>query len=300
LLSIEPSGEILGATVRGIDLSTPLSDADFGQILLAIGHFGVVHFPEQVLAPEEQKSFTARFGGLHQNASHRWPGVPEISILSNIVEDGRNIGYVDAGMIWHRDVVYQKVPAFATVLHALKVPRRDGVALGDTKFINTQAATDDLPGDVLTRLKGVVGIHDSGVYNERVRAAGSKRPSYAKMPYKHEPMPHPILWHHPITGKVALYCDPGNVNRIDGLTEDEASEMLAFLFDHQLQEKYRYSFNWTEGDVLMWDNFGTLHRANPDYGLDEHRLAQRSQAMADKVLDPGFVKLALAQVPVTA
>jgi taurine dioxygenase len=293
MMSVKPSGDVLGATVRGVDLSRPLSPADFARILHALGNHGLLRFPEQALTPAQQKAFTAQFGSLHRNASHRVPDVPEVSILSNIVENGRNIGYVDAGMIWHRDVVHKKVPAFATVLHALKVPRRGGKALGDTQFSNTRAATDDLPAAIRLRLKGALGVHSSEAYNVKVREAGSSRPTYDKLPYKHEPMPHPILMDHPITGHQVLYCDPGNVERIEGPPADEAAELLAFLCEHQVNAKYQYRFHWTEGDVLMWDNFATLHRATIDYGPDEPRLLQRSQAMADKVFDQAFVEGAL-------
>jgi taurine dioxygenase len=298
MASVEPTGLILGATVRGLDLSRPLTGPEIGFVLMALGRHGVLRFPDQKLTPAQQKTFTLQFGGLHQNASHRVEGVPEISILSNIVENGENIGYLDAGMIWHRDVTHKKVPAFATVLHALKVPRRNGKPIGDTLFANTQAAYDDLPEALKRRLKGAIAIHSSAQYNQNVRAAGSKRGSYDNMPYRHEPIGHPLVRPHPLTGRDSLYCDPGNVERLEGLGEGEggdADQVLAFLNDHQTQEKYRYTYSWTEGDVLMWENFGTLHRATPDYGPDEHRLMQRSQAMADKVLDPAFVRQALAQ-----
>jgi alpha-ketoglutarate-dependent taurine dioxygenase len=66
------------------------------------------------------------------------------------------------------------------------------------------------------------------------------------------------------------------------------------LFAHQLAPKYRYAHHWTEGDVLMWDNIGTLHYAHPDYGRDEHRLIKRCQMMADRVFDPAFSSRATA------
>ena len=67
------------------------------------------------------------------------------------------------------------------------------------------------------------------------------------------------------------------------VSHDKAIERaLAFLFEHQLQEKYRYRHCWTEGDVLMWDNMGTIHNAVADYRPDEPRLIKRCQVMADK------------------
>ena len=295
MVSVEPSGAILGATIRGLDLSAPLDDVDLGRILLALGRYGVLRFPGQTLDPVRQRAFCERLGPLHQNERHRVPGVPEVSILSNIVENGQNIGYVDAGMIWHRDVTTRKIPAFATVLHALKVPRRNGKALGNTQFINTQAAYDDLSDDIKRRLKGCMAVHSSEKYNEKVRDAGSRRPVFGKLPNRNPPMSHSILLTHPITGRTTLYCDPGSVIRIEGLPEAESDDLIRLLGEHQLRPQYRYDHVWTEGDVLLWDNFSTLHRVSLDYGPDEPRLIQRTQIMAGRILDPAFVQTMLAR-----
>jgi taurine dioxygenase len=66
------------------------------------------------------------------------------------------------------------------------------------------------------------------------------------------------------------------------------------LFAHQLQPKYQYTHQWTEGDVLVWDHIGTLHNAIADYRPDEHRLMKRCQVMADRIFDPGFLREALS------
>jgi taurine dioxygenase len=70
--------------------------------------------------------------------------------------------------------------------------------------------------------------------------------------------------------------------------------VLEALFEHQLQDRFLHTHQWTEGDLLIWDNIGTLHNAIPDYGPNEHRLMKRCQVMADKVFQPGFIQQALA------
>jgi taurine dioxygenase len=100
---------------------------------------------------------------------------------------------------------------------------------------------------------------------------------------------HPLFLRHPITGRPVLYANPGYAVRIDGLAERESDELLQMLFEHQRQPKYRYVHEWTEGDVLMWDDIGTVHRAIGDYAPDEHRLMQRCQVIADRVVDAAFV-----------
>src|SRR5439155_653143 len=95
------------------------------------------------------------------------------------------------------------------------------------------------------------------------------------------PVSQPIFLKHPITGRDVLYVNPGYAVHIDGMSDAESEEMLDYLFAHQSQPKFRYAHHWTEGDVLMWDNIGTVHRAIADYGPSEHRLMKRCQVMAD-------------------
>src|SRR6185437_9390489 len=94
------------------------------------------------------------------------------------------------------------------------------------------------------------------------------------------------------------YCEPGYAVRINETDEAESDEILAELTRHQLQPKYQYAHQWTEGDVLMWDHIGTLHAAIPDYRTDEHRLIKRCQVMADRIFDPAFVREHLAQAAI--
>src|SRR3546814_1578078 len=70
--------------------------------------------------------------------------------------------------------------------------------------------------------------------------------------------------------------------RINELPPDESDRTLEFLFQHQLQDKFRYRHRWSVGDVLMWDNMGTIHNAVADYAPHEHRLIKRCQVMADR------------------
>jgi taurine dioxygenase len=73
--------------------------------------------------------------------------------------------------------------------------------------------------------------------------------------------------------------------RINELPADESAQILDFLFQHQVQNRYRYKHQWSVGDVLMWDNIGTIHNAVADYRADEHRLIKRCQVIADRVFE---------------
>lgn len=289
---VKPSGETLGATVEGIDTGRPLGEAEFRAILLALGEYGVLRFPGQQLDPAQQKAFAARFGSLEVNVAGAFqePGHPEVMILSNIVENGRPIGARDAGQDWHTDMSYSATIAFLNALYAIRVPRRGGAPLGGTEFANMHAAYDELPDDVKRRLAGMTVLHDFNKFWEMMRQRpGSWRPPLSEEQRRQKPpVSHPIFLDHPITGRKVLYCNPGYAIRINELPERDSEAMLSFLFGHQLQAKFRYLHRWTEGDLLLWDDIGTLHNAQADYGPDEPRLIKRCQVMADRIFDPAF------------
>ena len=292
-MAVEPSGKILGATVRGVDLSEPLGDADFAQILMALGRHGVLRFPAQRLEAASLRDFSLRFGRIQATLSgrHHEPGMAEVGILSNVIENGEPIGITDAGQDWHTDMSYNETIGFLNVLYAVKVPRRDGRVLGATAFVNTHAAYEDLSPELKDKLRGMTATHDFNKFWEKMRTRpGSYRaPMSPEQRRRRPPSVHPVFLTHPITGRSVLYCNPGYAIRINELPEDESDRVLDALFAHQLQDRYQYLHTWTEGDVLVWDHIGTLHNAIADYRADEHRLMKRCQVMADRVFEPDFL-----------
>jgi taurine dioxygenase len=286
-MKVVPSGKILGATVEGLDVSSSLPEKEIQDLIQALGKHGVLRFPSQSLSGRQLRDFAARFGELEINVAsgaYQEPGVPEVMILSNIVENGRPIGLADAGQDWHTDMSYSKTIAFANVLYGLKIPRRGGKALGNTEFSSMRAAYEDLPADLKKRLEGKTVLHDFNKFWEMMRSEkGSKRPPLTAAQRKRKPpVSHPIFLTHPISGRKVLYANPGYSVRINELPRKESDETLEFLFEHQLKPEYRYSFEWSEGDVLMWEDFGTIHNAVADYGPDEPRLVKRCQVMATR------------------
>ena len=283
-MRITPNPEGVGARVEGVDLSQPLFDGDFRMILRALGERGVLCFPGQSLEAPQLSAFGSRFGQLEHNVANSFhaPGRPEVMVLSNMKEDGKPVGLNDAGQGWHTDMSYSEEIALANVLHAKRVPVRDGRPLGDTQFRDMHAAYEGLPAEVRERLEGRTAIHDFNKFWEMMR----QRPGSGRAPLTEEqrrrkpPVSQPIFRVHPVTGRRVLYCNPGYAIRIEGMEQAESDAMLEFLFKHQSQDKYLYSHKWTPGDVLMWDNIATTHNAVADYGPDEPRFILRVQVMA--------------------
>jgi taurine dioxygenase len=285
-MDIVPTGGALGARIEGIDLGQPVSDLDFKRLLRALGAYGVLCFPCQRLTADALARFGRMFGDLEINVANQFhePEFPEVMVLSNMTQDGEPVGLGDAGQGWHTDMSYSRDIALANVLYALRVPVRDGRPLGDTQFRNMHRAYEDLPADIKRRLAGRTATHDFAKFWDMMRSRpGSLRaPLTPQQRAQKPPVSQPIFRTHPITGRTILYCNPGYAIRIDGMDEAESADLLAFLFAHQEQKKYFYAHRWTESDVLMWDNIGTVHNAVPDYTADEPRYMRRVQVMATK------------------
>jgi taurine dioxygenase len=290
-VKLTPTGETLGATLEGLDLSRVLKSNEVEFVMQALGRYGVLRFPKQDLTGAQLKQFSAQLGDLEINVAGGFqePGHPEVMILSNMVENGKPVGLSDAGQDWHTDMSYSRQIAFANVLYGIKIPRRDGKPLGNTEFCNMHAAYDGLPEALKEKLEGMTVLHDFNKFWELMRKReGSPRGPLTEAQRKAKPpVSHPIFLTHPLTGKKVLYANPGYSIRINELPEKESDEILEFLFQHQTQPKYQYAHEWQEKDVLLWEDFGTIHNAIPDYGPDEHRLIKRCQVMATRFFKNG-------------
>lgn len=290
-LRVTPSGQGLAATVEGIDLSKPLTDAQHRAIVEAIAAHGVLRFPAQSIDSPQLFDFSSRFGTCEINVGGMFqePGLPQVMVLSNIVRDGKPIGIGDAGQDWHTDMSYSRTVAFANVLYAMEVPHRDGRPLGETRFSDMAAAYDALPDDVKAKVEGRTATHDFEKFWEMMRREkGSPRPPLtAAQRAAKPPVSHPLVMRHPLSGRRTLYANPGYAMFVDGMDRAESDALLAFLFEHQVQERFVHVHRWTKGDLLMWDNLRTIHKAIGDYRPDEPRLIKRCQVMADKVLPQG-------------
>ncbi len=283
-MQITPSGQTLGARIEGIDLAQPLSDADFRTILRALGQHGVLCFPRQTLTTPQFAAFGHRFGELEINVANLFhePEFPEVMVLSNMKRDGKPVGLHDAGQGWHTDMSYSKDIALANILHAQHVPQRNGKPLGETQFRNMHAAYDELPDMLKHKLEGRTATHDFAKFWDemRKRPGSTRKPLTAEQRAKKPPVSQPIFRRHPITGRYVLYANPGYTMFIDGMDPQESGEILDFLFRHQDRADFLYAHRWSEGDVLMWDNIGTMHNAVADYLADEPRYMRRVQVMA--------------------
>jgi taurine dioxygenase len=271
-MKVIPTAAALGAEIRGVDLSRRIDDATFAAIERAYDEYGVIFFREQSITPAHQVAFTRRFGEIEFNIfGERWsvPGTPEIVVLSNITENGQPTGIRRAGENWHSDMCYTARPPRGTVLYAIEIPELHGLALGDTEFASAAAAWDALPDAMKRTLEGRQAVFD---FRGRKR---SFPPTPAEID-RNPPVRHPIVRHHPSTGRKCLYVMRDDCTGIDGMKPDQAEALIAALADHIVKPAFVYRHQWRPGDLLMWDNCTVQHRAIQDYDMPQRRLMHRT------------------------
>jgi taurine dioxygenase len=259
----------VGAIVEGIDVKR-LDDAAFATLYRAWLDSNVLVVRGQQLEIGDFLAYSRRFGLIepHPSKSTRHPDCPEVTLLgvNKFNPDGElNMAIYRRGAEgWHTDGAYDEVPFKATQLYALAIPSRGG----DTFFASMYAAYDALPERLKQRLEGLQGAY---VYGGRRKKTALLDPEDRDR----KPALHPIIRTHAETGRKALYFDPGKILRIEGLDESESDALIDELQGYMIQPGTEYHHRWRKGDIVIWDNRCSYHKAAGDYPPEEDRIHWR-------------------------
>lgn len=268
-LQIEKMTPRVGAIVEGIDVRAIDREA-FDTLYSTWLACNVLVVRGQDLREDEFLAYSRRFGALvpHPSKSTRHPDHPEITLLgvNKFGADGRlNMDIYKRGAAdWHTDGAYDRDPFKATQLYALAIPSQGG----NTLFASMYAAYDALPDRLKEQIEGRMGAF---VYGGRARDNTLLNPEDRARP----PALHPLVRTHAETGRKALYFDPGKILRIEGLPRAESDALIDALTDHMIQSASEYHHVWEKGDVVIWDNRCTYHKAAGDYPPEEDRIHWR-------------------------
>jgi taurine dioxygenase len=234
--------------------------SDFQAVWRAFFGAQVLVFRSQNFSPAQFLGFARNFGRPEPHAIDQFhhPGHADILILSNVRRNAEPTGLADAGTYFHTDYSYLDVPARATLLYSVEVPKKGG----DTLFANQYAAYDDLPSGMKRKIDGLVALHHYGNRddldrNSRTVASVLTEEQGKKMGW----VRHPVARRHPVTGRTALYAVSGSSFGIEGMPQDEALDLLDELKAHATQQKYQCRLRYGVGDLVIWDNASLLHSA---------------------------------------
>lgn len=290
MIAIKRIGKHLGAEISGVDLSKPLDENTFAQVARAFFDNEVVFFRDQKLRPEQQIAFSRRFGELehHVRRESCLDGFPEILVVANVLDgNGRAIGVQDAGRFWHSDLSYKREPSLLSALYSIEVPVRDGRVLGDTSFASTTAAYSALSAQMKQRLRDLRNVHSYRYYRARnAQAQKRETASSGRVVHEHTPTEQqlngvpdvemPVVRTHPVTKRKGLFVNEAHTSRLVGVSKHEGDRLLARIYRHIIEPEFIYRHSWQPGDLLMWDNCATQHRATFDYELPLRRLMHRT------------------------
>lgn len=257
----------IGAVIEGIDLNhadTPLLQ----EIKKALLQYQVIFFRKQALSAQSQVRLAKTFGTLHIHPIYpAMEDAPEVIVLDSHRQDLRD------NDLWHTDVTFSQTPPLGCVLQAIKIPEFGG----DTLWASGTAAFNALSEDLKQQLRGLTATHDirKSFPLERFGATAADRERLENSFRKNPPVVHPVVRTHPETGAEVLFVNEGFTTHINELNAQESDALLTFLFEHAVKEEFYLRWKWQEGDVAIWDNRCTQHKALFDYG-DAHRIMHRA------------------------
>ncbi len=267
-ITVTPVHAEFVAEISGIDLAQPLQPADRDAIEAAINRCAVVVFHGQKLTDDQQIEFSGHFGPIHSSAQrarhtsikHRLER-SEIADISNLDGDGKVLGVnarrrLDwlANRLWHTDASFRAVPGALSLPYAHVVPGEGG----DTEFADLRAAYDALDASTKARLEGLVAMHSIWHSRGQLDVTNYTAEELASLP----PVPQRVVRTHPGSHRKTLYL-AAHASHIVGMPVPDGRLLLMELMEHATQRQFVHGHRWREGDLVIWDNRCTMHRARP-------------------------------------
>ena len=284
-LTITPLNAPLGAEIINLDLQAKSRDEDNAALNQAWLKYKVLLFRGQALSYQEQIMLSRVFGELEtpvmkllkysQGSGQKSNVPPEITIVSNIKENGKPIGQLGNGeAFWHTDSNFVNEPPSASLLHSIKIPPSGG----NTSFMDMEIVLETLSKNLRNVIDGRTCKHDPSL-----SSTGVRRKDYDEVTDVSKSLgpDHPLIRTHPITKNKSLYLGRRPNAYINGLSVSESESLLDRLWTHIDQQPCTYEHIWQVGDLLIWDNRSVMHRRD---GFDDQhrRLIHKTVLKGDK------------------
>lgn len=253
-IEVTPVSRVIGAEVRGVDMTQPLPDAQHADLEQALANHNVLFFRDQpALTAEQQIAFARNFGPLHihPNAA-KHEKHPELFVIHT---HGESV--VNNGSDWHTDVSSDPEPPKATLLQIQRTPPLGG----DTIFANMYAAYDALSEPMKAYLGSLSALHDP----ERAHRGRFAEKGVDDRGKQFTNAVHPVIRTHPVSGRQALFVNEVFTLKIMDIPGPESDAILAYLFQHMARHEFQVRYEWRDNSIAFWDNRCTQHLAMWDY-----------------------------------
>jgi alpha-ketoglutarate-dependent taurine dioxygenase len=263
----------IGSEIKA-DLETLLNGSAAAPIREVLEQRGVIVLRQAGLEDRQQVAFARTLGDLDQVGKE---GIFKIALNP---EQNRGAGeylpveYLTGTFVWHIDGTTGERPNRATLLSAHRLPPSGG----QTEFANTYAAYDDLPESEKKYLDTLKVVHSLKALQRAVNPQTSaEQKAYQRLPEK----THPLVWRHR-SGRKSLVLGM-TASHVEGMSLSEGHALLNRLMQWATQPQFVYRHEWRLGDLVVWDNTGTMHRVVP-YALDSGRLMHRTTLVGEELL----------------
>ena len=263
---VKPISNLMGAEITGIDLRNNISKETKAELLKAITNYLVVCIKDQKLSPSKLADVSRLFGKPKQYfvKDETVDDIPEVIIVSNRTRENKPKVYASH---WHTDDSYRKKPATLTFMYPDILPENGG----GTDFINCYSVYDDLPQELKIKIKKLRAVH-----KWQSRRNVSEVVKLTKEQEKDTPpVEHPLIRTHPMSNKKSVYINPNRIDHILGFNETESDKLLDEIYEFSFQDKFQYRHTYEKGDLVIWDNRCTMHKANSDYDVSHLRIMHR-------------------------
>jgi alpha-ketoglutarate-dependent 2,4-dichlorophenoxyacetate dioxygenase len=288
-IETRPLHPVFAGEVSGVDCCRPLDAAEVAAIEAGMDRYAVLVFRDQALTDDEQIGFTRHFGELEnygtpghirRREEHRLgPGIADFSNLDkdgNIMSAEDRVWFFKLGdRLWHSDSSFRPAPAKYSLLSGRIIPSWGA----DTEFADMRAAYDALDDRSKAEIEGLVCEHSLMYSREAIGFTDLSPDEVAAF----KPVRQPLVRTHPVTGRKSLFL-ASHAGAIAGWTIPEARMFLRDLTEHATRPEFVYAHKWQPGDLVMWDNRQTMHRARR-FGRDEVRDVRRT-TLAGEALMP--------------
>jgi taurine dioxygenase len=272
-ISITRLHPMIGAEIRGVDLSRPLDAATQRQVKDAWHEYIVLLFRDQTLSEDDQRRFASYFGPVARRVPPKAgapgaSGSPEwddmMMVSDQVDANGNALGSLGHGEMWfHTDKCYHRRPHRASFLYGIDIPSQGG----HTLFSSMYAAYENLPAELKRQLDGAMVIQGQQY------GVGRRIDLTLPLESTHH-CRQPIFVTNPGSGRKALYVASQNSMWIDGMDRDESEALLEKLFAYAEDPSIIYEHVWRRGDLIMWDNLSCLH-ARTDWPSEQRRTLRR-------------------------
>lgn len=282
--TISPLGGALGAEVIGLDLAQPVSAELIRQMKEALNQYGVLCFREQNLTEPQQIAFSTLWGPLEDfPEENKTVAAATVYHVANVSAQGEHLPETDHRVIfqkvnalWHTDSSYRYIPAYASLLYGIEVMPA-GAEGGRTGFSSMVAAYEALSDEMKARIEPLHMVHS---YEHGRRVYGSLPPLSNFEKNAVPPVSHPLVRVHlDADGRRSLYITANAGNEISGMPLEEGQALHAQLIGHIGRPEFCYFHTWKKGDLVVWDNRTTLHKAER-YDMARYRRVFRRTTVA--------------------